>query len=102
MNRIGVKRLAYVTAVLALFACPAVVTRADDAVTQEDTERKERLEFMKRQAAEYEVTLNGATPHTLSYHNDAILRFSNPVSGVRDGIIVMWKDGTRPAIFGQV
>jgi len=30
------------------------------------------------------------------------LRFSNPVSGVPDGIIAMWKAGQRPAIFAQV
>ena len=31
-----------------------------------------------------------------------MLRFSNPVSGVPDGIVAMWKDGQRPAVFAQV
>jgi hypothetical protein len=35
-------------------------------------------------------------------HGEPLLRFSNPVGGVVDGIIVMWKEGERPAIFAQI
>jgi hypothetical protein len=75
---------------------------AEDQPGKDDAERKERLELMKQQAAEYSVTLNADTPSKLALHEEPILRFSNPVGGVPDGIVVMWKDGARPAIFAQV
>jgi hypothetical protein len=79
----------------------SAVAFADD--TPKDTaEQKERLEFMKRQAADYEVTLNTSPPTKLSLHGEPLLRFSNPVGGVVDGIIVMWKEGERPAVFAQI
>lgn len=78
----------------------AVCAAASDA--KDEAERKERLDFMKRQAAEYTVTLNAASPEKLVLHDEPLLRFSNAVSGVPDGIVVMWKEGARPAIVAQV
>ena len=78
------------------------VCAQEKSSTAEEAVRKERLEFMKRQAAEYDVTLKAESPHKLTLHEDPLLRFSNPVGGVPDGILVMWKDGARPAIFAQV
>ena len=48
------------------------------------------------------VDARGQRDETLTLHDEPILRFSNPVSGVPDGIVVMWKDGQRPAVFAQV
>jgi hypothetical protein len=79
-----------------------LVARGDDPTPKDATEQKERLEVMKRQAAGYDVTL-ATTPATkLALHDEPLLRFSNPVGGVTDGIIVMWKEGERPAIFAQI
>lgn len=92
-----------------LFSCAALLVAllarfvvAQDPPAKDDAERKDRLEFMKRQAIEYTVTLNADTPVKLALHDEPLLRFSNPVGGVPDGIVVMWKDGARPAIFAQV
>jgi hypothetical protein len=87
---------------LATAALLVSFVRAQDPPATDVAERKERLEFMKRQAAEYTVTLNADTPVKLALHDEPLLRFSNPVGGVPDGIVVMWKDGPRPAIFAQV
>jgi hypothetical protein len=65
-------------------------------------EQKERLESMKRQAAEYEVTLKSSPPVKLVLHGEPLLRFNNAVGDVTDGIAVMWKEGERPAIFAQI
>src|SRR5436190_4170692 len=65
-------------------------------------EQKERLEFMKRQAAAYEVTLNTSPPAKIALHGEPLLRFDNAVGDVTDGIAVMWKEGERPAIFAQI
>jgi hypothetical protein len=64
-------------------------------------ERDARLAFMKEQAAAYTLKLEGSDA-PLALHPDAVLRFSNPVSGVPDGIIAMWTDGQRPAVLAQV
>jgi hypothetical protein len=57
---------------------------------------------MKRQAAEYTLTLAGPSKQQLTLHDEPILRFDNAVSGVPDGIVAMWKEGQRPAVFAQV
>ena len=67
-----------------------------------DAESAERLERMKRQAAEYVVKLQTDPPTELKLIDQPLLRFDNPVGGVRDGIIAMWKDGNRPAVVAQV
>ena len=87
---------------LFLLALLPLVALADEPAGKEDAERKERLEFMKQQAAAYEITLSDSKSTKLTLHDEPLLRFSNPVGGVPDGIVVMWKDGHRPAIFAQV
>jgi hypothetical protein len=85
-------------AVLGVMLSAAV---AQESVADSD-DPKVRLEEMKRQAAEYTVTLATEPPVELSLHEEPLLRFDNPVGGVPDGIIAMWKDGQRPAILAQV
>lgn len=74
----------------------------DEPARPEDADQKERLQTMKRQAADYELTLETKPPVRLTLHDDPLLRFSNPVGGVLDGIVVMWKEGKRPAVFAQI
>lgn len=74
----------------------------DEPTPKESAEQKERLESMKRQAADYELTLETTRPIRLALHDEPLLRFSNPVGGVTDGIIVMWKEEKRPAVFAQI
>ena len=74
---------------------------ADDAAADETVQRQERLEFMKEQAAAYTLTMEEGDTR-LGLHPEAVLRFSNPVSGVPDGIIAMWTDGKRPAVLAQI
>jgi hypothetical protein len=88
-------------AVVLTFLLLGFATGADDA-TKDAADQKERLETMKRQAAEYELTLDTSPPARLTLHGEPLLRFTNPVGGVTDGIIVMWKEGERPAVFAQV
>jgi hypothetical protein len=88
--------------VLLAFLLAGLASRGDEATSKDNAAQKERLELMKRQAAEYEVTLDSTPPAKLVLHGEPLLRFSNPVGGVTDGIAVMWKEGERPAIFAQV
>jgi hypothetical protein len=82
---------------LAMFAAGALAQEP----AEEAKVREERLAVMKDQAAAYGLTLNKSETK-LSLHDEPILRFSNPVSGVPDGIVAMWKDGQRPAVVAQV
>jgi hypothetical protein len=84
-----------------LAALAAARTTAQETAPNDDKERQERLVLMKQQAAEYTLVLNGSK-QKLTLHEEPVLRFSNPVGGVPDGIVVMWKDGQRPAVFAQV
>ena len=86
-------------AALAVLALAA--SRSAAAEPQDGKERQERLVLMKQQAAEYELKVAGSN-RKLTLHDEPVLRFSNPVGGVPDGIVVMWKDGQRPAVFAQV
>lgn len=88
---------------LAATACVAVWTAC--ALGQEadsSAERAERLAEMKRQAAEYTLTLADRRGTPLALHDEPLLRFDNAVSGVPDGIVAMWKEGNRPAVFAQI
>lgn len=88
-------------AALAALALAFSRAAAEDPQPTDAKAREERLTLMKQQAAEYELTLAGAK-RQLTLHDEPVLRFSNPVGGVPDGIVVMWKDGQRPAVFAQV
>jgi len=92
------KRIAVIVLVL---LASALRLHAQDEVSETDRERADRLTLMKQQAAAYTLTLAGSDTK-LELHDDPVLRFSNPVSGVPDGIVAMWKDGQRPAVFAQV
>jgi len=96
----SVIRYSALVSLLALVAQTSAL-RAQDETTETDQQRVDRLAHMKQQAAAYTLTLEGSkTPLTL--HEEPVLRFSNPVSGVPDGIVAMWKDGERPAVVAQV
>src|SRR4029453_8576942 len=85
---------------ISLFACQAVAV-ADENDADDPQLRAERLEDMKGQDAAYTLPFDKSSTK-LALHDEPVLRFSNPVSGVPDGIIAMWKDGQRPAVFAQV
>jgi hypothetical protein len=87
--------------VVLLLLASAPALRGQDKPSETDEQRADRLKLMKQQAAAYTLTLAGSKTE-LALHDDPVLRFSNPVSGVPDGIVAMWKDGKRPAVFAQV
>ncbi|MCG8652736.1 MAG: hypothetical protein MI861_23050 [Pirellulales bacterium] len=57
---------------------------------------------MFEQAEVYEVLTESDALRQLKLHPRPLIRFNNLVSGVPDGIIVMWTDGVRPAVLAQV
>jgi hypothetical protein len=62
----------------------------------------ERLDFMLGTVREFEVIPDQNATDRWRLYDKPVLRWSNPVAGIRDGIVVMWTDGERPAILAQV
>ena len=95
----------YRSGVLAMMVCVCVAARTatagDDPAAAGD-EAGERLQFMVESAGEYRVTASGNDETLLTLHEEPLLRFNNTVSGVPDGILVLWTLGERPAAFAQV
>jgi hypothetical protein len=61
---------------------------------------EERLEALTRSVKDYVITTDKAAK--LEAHEKPLLRFNNTVGGVVDGVVMMWTDGGRPAVLGQV
>jgi hypothetical protein len=61
-----------------------------------DEARQEQLEKLKRSAAQYTVSSADDRKRLFKFHEDAVLRFSNPTTGIRDGAIYLWSDHGRP------
>lgn len=62
----------------------------------------ERLDFMLGTVRDFEVIPDGRPTDRWPLYAKPVLRWSNPVGGIRDGIVVMWTDAARPVILAQV
>lgn len=81
----------------------AAMDGADGAEPNDgDDVAAERLEFMLGTVKDFEVVPDEKPNDRWPLYPKPILRWSNPVAGIRDGIVVMWTDGARPAILAQV
>ena len=91
---------AFAAASLAASLACSAGTAAEPAPDKGDSEA--RLEFMLAAARGLEVAPDGERPARWPLHEKPLLRWSNPVAGIRDGVVVMWTDGARPAVLAQV
>lgn len=85
---------------LAIGALP--LAGAQDVPPETDgAEADRRLEVMRQSARVYEFETD--PPRALRLHDEPLLRWNNPVSGVKDGIVALWTDPSgRPAVAAQV
>jgi hypothetical protein len=58
--------------------------------------------FMMSTVRAYAARGGAALDRELTLHPRPILKWTNPVSGIEHGALVMWQDGVRPAVFAQV
>jgi hypothetical protein len=78
---------------------------ADDAKPltekkEEDAPREQQLQNMKRSAAQYKISFADDAKRQIKFHENAAMRFSNPVTRAKDGAIYVWSEHGRPqAIF---
>src|SRR5712691_11860730 len=77
--------------VVLLALAPVGQKQASEPVSSEDDKAAaaERLEFMKRSAAVYKITL-GERKTELKLVAEPVLRWTNPVSKVPDGGLFVW------------
>lgn len=69
---------------------------------EEKAEAAARLEFMKQSASVYDVTV-GEKKTPLRLVAEPVLRWTNPVSNIPDGVLFLWIDAAgRPQVAAQV
>jgi hypothetical protein len=62
-----------------------------------------RLEVIKRSLASYSLHARENPKDIYRVQSEPVLRFTNPVGGMKDGAVFLWVDGTeRPAAAVQV
>lgn len=96
-----------VTRCLRLPLLAAICFQAAIAKPGEEADDKQaaadRLEYMKRSAAVYRITLDDETKTELALDANPALRWNNPVSGVPDGSLFLWVGPNgRPELAAQV
>jgi hypothetical protein len=76
------------------------LTAADDPKKDEQDIREQQLKNMKRSAAQFTLSLADDRKRQFKFHENAVMRWSNPVGTVKDGAVYIWSDRGRPqAIF---
>src|SRR6185437_9057245 len=58
----------------------------------DEARREQQLQNMKRSAAQYAVVPDEDRKRPFKFHQNAVLRFSNPAVGTRDGSLYVWSD----------
>lgn len=74
----------------------------DDALVQEETlKSRQRLEFMNKAAGRYDIRIGTPEGTRSDLLHEPLLRWMNPQSTARDGIMVAWSRGGRPDVVAQ-
>lgn len=96
-----------VAALLAL-ACVCIsftASRADEPADGNALSEKEkaerRMKFMMQALGRYEVVYPGAPPQVARLHEKPLLRWTNPVTVVKDGTLVVFARGGRPDVVSE-
>lgn len=83
-----------------VLVCVTVGLSAQPETIPEDPEK--RLAALTESVGDYVITVESKPTRKLELHEKPLLRFTNNVGGVVDGVVMMWTDGGRPAVLGQV
>jgi hypothetical protein len=65
---------------------------------EEDERREEQARKVRRSAEQYTVAPADDRKHPFKFHEDPVMRWSNPVGGAKDGAIYIWSDRHRPQV----
>jgi hypothetical protein len=87
--------------------CPAllliVLVGVDpEETSQAQTDAAEVAEYARREAASWELSLDGPPQTKLELRREPVLRWSNPEAGRVYGSVFLWTAGGRPLVVGTV
>jgi hypothetical protein len=85
-----------VTVLAAVFFCAPSGRGSDPGEAREEARRAQQLKDMTRSAAQHTLSSTDTPKRVFKFHEAALLRSSNPVSGTRDGAVYLWTDHGRP------
>ncbi len=98
-------RLVVATTVLALVSAVAWSSagRGDEPSTEgkalsEKEKAERRMKFMMQALGRYEVVYPGEPPQVAKLHEKPLLRWTNPVTVVKDGTLAVYTRGGRPDV----
>ena len=103
-NRLTAPVVAIALACLAgNFSTPRSPARADDppadpGTLSEKAKAEKRMEFMLRALGRYELIYPGEPPQISKLHAKSLLRWSNPLTTVKDGGLAVYTRGGRPDV----
>jgi hypothetical protein len=88
----------YRVALVAVFVAALLVgwLHAADVPGKDEEEREKQLKNLVRSAAQYTISSADDPKRSFKFHENAIIRFSTPVTGTKDGGIYLWSDRGRP------
>jgi hypothetical protein len=84
---------ALASGLLVLFFCSQLQALDEK---EEEARREQQVQNMKRSAAQYLVSPADNPKRQFKLRETAIIRFSNPLSGCKDGAMYIWLDHGRP------
>ena len=70
----------------------------DEKILSEKDKAERRMEFMTKALARYEVVYPGQPAQVARLHEKPLLRWTNPVTVVKDGTLVVFTRGGRPDV----
>jgi hypothetical protein len=62
----------------------------------EEARRGQQLDNMQRSAAQYVLSSADTPERAFKFHDSPLMRFSNPITGTKDGALYGWTDHGRP------
>ena len=104
-QQIGIRIRSDILVTLSVFSL--LLLQASRLVAQEGTPSSPvdhtPVEHLWRSVQQYRVIVGEESPEEGRLIDTPVLRWNNPVSGIQDGLVVMWVDAAgRPAIAAQV
>jgi hypothetical protein len=100
------KRRAALAAILLTVYAPGqsaaqTSSQANAKAPIDDSAAEKRIAFLWEKMRQYRLHPAGAPERAYPLQDSLGLRWSNPVSGVVDGGIFIWSDGSRPHVIGK-
>jgi hypothetical protein len=90
--------------VLACVLCAGHIRATDEPRKNKEDEarREEQLKKLNRSAAQYTVYPTGDLKRPFKFHEVPLIRFSNPITGCKDGTYYVWLDRGRPQAIAKI